>query len=375
MKYIWQNRNWPELTWDAAALLPFLGKARLEQGRLLGGVKRLGFGANSEAQADILAEEVIKTAAIEGENLDPQMVRSSVARHLGLKTAGLTATTRSIDGLVEVILDAVQNKDKSLSASRLKAWHAALFPTGYSGLHKIRAGEWRGHEPMRVVSGPIGRERVHFEAPPGKAVAAEMKSLLKWWQESRKNTDGILRAGIAHFYFVTVHPFEDGNGRIARALTEMALAQDEKLDVRYYSFSSQIMEERKGYYGILEKCSKSSTTNITAWLAWFLQCYERAVQRSAKLLERVLLKANFWQEHAADTLNGRQKKAVNRMLDAGPGGFEGGLTTRKYAGMNKVSRATAFREISDMAAKKVLQQQEGRGRSVSYDLVWPAGGF
>jgi len=374
-EYIWQNSSWPELTWDSSALLPILGKARLMQGRLLGGVKRLGFEAGKAAQADILAEEAVKTAAIEGENLNPQMVRSSVARHLGLKTAGLIPATRSVDSLVEVILDAVQKRDKPLSASRLKAWHASLFPTGYSGLHRIRAGQWRGQEPMRVVSGPMGREKIHFEAPPGKAVLHEMKSFLKWWQESRKTTDGILRAGLAHFRFVIIHPFEDGNGRIARTLTDMALAQDEKLDVRYYSLSSQIMEERKGYYGILEKCSKNSGMDVTAWLAWFLECYERAVKRSEKLLERVLVKANFWQEHGQDMLNERQKKTINRMLDAGPGNFEGGLTTRKYAGMNKVSRATAFREISDMTVKKVLRQLTGKGRSVSYDLVWPSGGF
>lgn len=373
-KYIWQNSKWPKLTWDSAVLLSHLGKARLMQGRLLGGVKRLGFDAGEQAQADILTEEVLKTAAIEGENLNPQMVRSSVARHLGLETAGLVSATRPVDGLVEVLLDAVQKRDRPLSVSMLKAWHAALFLTGYSGLHKINAGQWRGKEPMRVVSRPIGKEKVHFEAPPGKAVPAGMSIFLKWWQESRQKTDGILRAGLAHFHFVIIHPFEDGNGRIARTLTDMALAQDEKLDVRYYSLSSQIMEERAGYYDILEKCSTNGT-DVTAWLVWFLECYARAIVRSEKLLERVLLKANFWQEHNGDNLNDRQKKAVNRMLDAGPGGFEGGLTTRKYAGMNKVSRATAFREISDMTAKKVLCQMSGKGRSVSYDLIWPSGGF
>lgn len=371
MKYIWQSDSWPKLIWDSNTLLSYLGQARLLQGNLLGRVKRLGFRLGEEAQADILTEETIKTAAIEGERLNPQMVRSSVARHLGLREAGLVPATRSVDGLVEVILDATQKHGKALSAARLKGWHAALFPTGYSGLHKIRVGQWRANVPMQVVSGPVGKEKVHFEAPPGETVNAEMRKFLRWWEESRKNTDGILRAGLAHFYFVIIHPFEDGNGRIARALTDMALAQDEKLNIRYYSLSSQIMEERKGYYHILEKCSKSDNPDVTKWLIWFLECFERAIRRSDKIIGRVLAKADFWQEHAQDQLNDRQKKALNRMLDAGPGGFEGGLTTRKYVGMNKVSRATAFREISDMIEKKILRQLPGKGRSVHYDIIWP----
>lgn len=371
MKYIWQCDSWPKLTWDGNTLLSLLGRARLLQGNLLGRVKRLGFRLGEEAQADILTEEAIKTAAIEGERLNPQMVRSSVARHLGLREAGLIPATRSVDGLVEVILDATQKYDEPLSADRLKRWHAALFPSGYSGLHKIRVGRWRGKEPMQVVSGPLGKEKIHFEAPPGETVDAEMREFLCWWESSRKGTDGILRAGLAHFYFVTIHPFEDGNGRIARALTDMALAQDENLNVRYYSLSSQIMEERNGYYDILEKRSKTTSTDVTKWLVWFLECFERAIQRSDKIIGNVLAKADFWQEHAQTELNVRQKKVLNRMLDAGPGGFEGGLTTRKYVSMTKTSRATAFREISDMIDKLVLLQLPGKGRSVHYDLIRP----
>ena len=371
MRYIWQSNSWPNLAWDSDKLLSLLGQARLLQGNLLGRVKRLGFRLGEEAQADILTEEAIKTAAIEGERLNPQMVRSSVARHLGLREAGLVSTTRSIDGLVGVILDATQKYDKPLSTARLKGWHAALFPTGYSGLHKIRVGQWRGKEPMQVVSGPIGKEKIHFEAPPGDKVDTEMRKFLHWWEESRKNIDGILRAGLAHFYFVTIHPFEDGNGRVTRALTDMALAQDEKLASRYYSLSSQIMEERKGYYDILENCSKGSSVNVTKWLVWFLECFARAIQRSDKIIGNVLLKADFWQEHAQDELNERQKKVLNRILDAGSGGFEGGLTTRKYVSMTKASRATAFREISDMVDKKLLLQLKGKGRNVRYDLIWP----
>lgn len=371
MKYIWKNDSWPKLKWNSNILLLPLGRVRLLQGNLLGRVKRLGFQLSEEAQADILTEEAIKTAAIEGERLNPQMVRSSVARHLGLREAGLIPASRSVDGLVEVILDATQKYDKPLFAVRLKGWHAALFPSGYSGLHKIKVGRWRGKKPMRVVSGPMGREKIHFEAPPGETVKVEMREFLHWWESSRKATDGILRAGLAHLYFVIIHPFEDGNGRIARALTDMALAQDEKLKVRYYSLSSQIMEERRGYYDILEKCTKSDNVDVTDWLVWFLECFERAIQRSDKIIGNVLAKAEFWQQYAQTGLNERQKKVLNRLLDAGPGGFEGGLTTRKYVSIAKVSRATAFREIADLLEKKILRQLPGKGRSVHYDLIWP----
>ena len=371
MKYIWQSGSWPIFKWNSSSLMPILGQARLAQGNLLGRVRRIGLRLGEEAHADILTEETIKTAAIEGERLNPQMVRSSVARHLGLRTAGLITSTRSIDGLVEVILDATQKYGKSLSASRLKMWHAAIFPSGYSGLHKIRVGQWRGKEPMRVVSGPMGREKIHFEAPPGETVDSEMKEFLHWWESSLNVVDGILRAGVAHFYFVTIHPFEDGNGRIARALTDMALAQDEKLATRYYSLSSQIMEERDKYYDILEKCSKAGKADLTEWLAWFLGCYRRSIQKSDKIIGNVLTKADFWQGHAQTGLNARQKKVLNRILEAGCGNFTGGLTTRKYVSITGASRATAFREIADMLDKKVLRQLSGKGRNVHYDLVWP----
>lgn len=371
MKYIWQNELWPRLKWNSGVLLPILGQARLVQGNLLGRVQRLGFHLGEEAQADILTEEAIKTAAIEGERLNPQVVRSSVARHLGLRKAGLIPASRSVDGLIEVILDATQKHNEPLSAVRLKGWHAALFPLGYSGLHKIRAGKWRGKEPMQVVSGPVGKERIHFEAPPGGAVEAEMRQFLHWWESGRNGTDGILRAGLAHLYFVSIHPFEDGNRRIARALTDMALAQDEKLDVRYYSLSSQIMEEREDYYNILEKSTKTESMDVTKWLAWFLECFNRAIQRSDKIIGNVLAKADFWQDHAQAELSERQKKVLNRILEAGRGNFAGGLTTRKYVSIAKVSRATAFREIADMLDKKILHRLSGKGRSAKYDLVWP----
>lgn len=368
MTYIWQRENWPRLSWNGARLLPFVSQARKAQGILLARVKSLGFDLEGQAQAAILTEEAIKTSAIEGERLNREAVRSSVARHLGLPSAGLAPGTRSVDGLVEVLLDATRDHGKPLTAARLKGWQAALFPTGYSGFSKIRAGAWRGKEPMRVVSGPVGREKTHYEAPPGEKVAKEMRQFFSWWNSSLKNEDGLLRAGMAHFYFVTLHPFEDGNGRVARALTDMALAQDENLGTRFYSLSSQIMEEREKYYRVLEECSKGE--DITGWLTWFLECYKRAVEGAGKILANVLEKARFWQDHERTELSERQRRIVNRLLDAGQGGFLGGLTTRKYVSMAKVSRATAFREISDLLEKGILVQNPAMGRSVNYDLNW-----
>jgi len=371
MESIWQTKEWPKIRWKKGALLSLLSQARKDQGVLLGRVKGLGFELGSQAEAVVLTEEAIKTSAIEGERLNRDSVSSSVARHLGLPTAGLTRATRSVDGLVEVLLDATRGYGKPLTPQRLKGWQAALFPTGYSGFTKIRVGKWRGTAPMRVVSGPVGREKIHFEAPPGGRVEKEMRQFISWWQSSLEHEDGLLRAAVAHFYFVTIHPFEDGNGRIARALTDMALGQDENLPTRYYSLSSQIMEERDDYYRVLEKGSKAN--DITDWLVWFLGCYSRAVRGSEKMIAKVLAKAEFWQRSSAIPMNERERKVVNRLLDSGKGGFEGGLTTRKYVSMVKVSRATAFREISDLLEKGILHQNPAKGRSASYDLNWGAG--
>lgn len=368
MKYIWQQKSWPKMKWASDSLLPLLSQARKAQGLLLARVSNLGFDLGGEAQACILTEETIKTSAIEGERLNRETVRSSVARHLGLPTAGLSPSTRPVDGLVEVLLDATQNYSKPLTATRLKGWQAALFPTGHSGFHKIRVGNWRGNEPMRIVSGPLGRERVHFEAPPGKQVEKEMQQFFAWWSESLKTDDGLLRAGIAHFYFVTIHPFEDGNGRVARALTDMALAQDDKQNTRCYSLSSQIMEERDSYYRVLETVSRGN--DVTEWLAWFLGCYTRAVGGAEKIIEDVLAKADFWKKHQAVSLNERQRKVLHRLIDAGRDRFEGGLTTRKYVSLAKVSRATAFREITDLLENKILRQNPAKGRSASYEINW-----
>ena len=372
MKYVWQHEIWPHLSWKSESLLPLIGKARLAQGKLLTKVAHLGFKLGREARVEILTEEAVKTSAIEGERLNRESVRSSVSRHLGLPTAGLPPANRSVDGLVEVLLEATQNYDKPLATARLKRWQAALFPTGYSGLTRIRVGKWRGQkQPMQVVSGAVGRERVHYEAPPGDRVEKEMGRFLSWWKASLGREEGLLRSGLAHFYFVTIHPFEDGNGRIARALTDMALAQDEKLATRYYSLSSQIMEERDDYYDVLESCQKG-TGDVTKWLHWHLGCYARAVEGAQELIADVMAKAEFWQHHNQTVINERQRKIVNRLLDAGKGGFHGGLTTRKYVSMAKVSRVTAYREILGLLEKGLLRQNPARGRSASYDLNWPA---
>jgi Fic family protein len=371
MKYIWEQEVWPEVTWDHETLLPLLGKARQAQGRLLEKFQNLGFELSPKAQAEILTEEAVQTSAIEGERLDPASVRSSVARKLGLSAEGLPFPPRHVEGLVEVLMDAVALHDMPLSTDRLKGWQAALFPSGRSGFKSVRTGEWRteAEDPMQVVSGPVGRERIHYEAPPGELVPSEMDAFLNWWEKSRGKMDGLLRAGAVHFKFVTVHPFEDGNGRIARALTDMALAQDENAKIRFYSLSSQIMKERDRYYLVLEKTQKGMQ-DITPWLVWFLECFLRAVENSMGLLEQVTAKAKFWQAHAGVSLTERQRKVLNRMLDAGKGNFEGGLTTRKYVSLTKTSRATAFREIQDLLDKKMLVPNEAKGRSVSYEAAW-----
>ncbi len=368
-KYIWQRAEWPKFTYKNNELSAILGKVRFSQGVLIGRMKELGFSLNEEARAEVLANEAVKTSAVEGTILNLDSVRSSVARHLGLLSAGIPTTDRYMDGIVEVLLDATNKYNSPLTAKRLRGWQAALFPTGFSGLHRINVGKWRGKEPMRVVSGPVGRETVHFEAPPYKRVEVEIKQFLAWWSKSAGIVDGLIRAGIAHLYFVTIHPFEDGNGRIARALTDMALACDEKMEKRFYSLSTQIMAERNKYYDMLELSQKGGL-DITDWLTWFLQCTERAIINAEKIISKVMAKASFWKRYADVEINGRQRKVINLLLDAGSGGFEGGLTTRKYVSITKTSRVTAYREIADLLGKGLLRQNEGKGRNASYDIDW-----
>ena len=370
--YIWQYQSWPEFKWDSTLLLKPLGDCRFQQGSLLSQMRDLGFEVQQQARAEVLIEEALKTSEIEGVRLDSRAVRSSVARRLGLPSVGLPVVNDPlVDGVVEILLDATQNHGQKLTANRMFGWHAALFPTGYSGMHKIRVAAWRDDRkgPMQVVSGPMGREKVHYQAPPAERLKEEMKRFFSWWDKSRNETDGILRAGVAHLWFAAVHPFDDGNGRMARTITDMALAQDEDLATRCYSLSSQIMAERDAYYKVLEHTNKRDG-DITPWLVWFLECVSRAILSSNRLLSNVMQKAHFWKRYAQTNLNHRQRKALNRLLDAGPEGFEGGLTNRKYAGMTHVSRATAQRELADLVKKGILRPNPGAGRSASYALAW-----
>jgi Fic family protein len=335
-------------------------------------MRGLGFDDQLKAQVEVLIVDALKTSEIEGVRLDAEAVRSSVARRLGLPTAGMPdKRDPHAEGAVEILLDATLNHAQPVTADRLFGWHAAIFPTGYSGMHKIRVASWRDDRlgPMQVVSSPLGHERVHYQAPPATHLAAEMAKLLDWWNNNADELDGVLRAGVAHLWFAAIHPFDDGNGRIARTLTDMALAQDENLSYRPYSLSAQIMAERDDYYDVLERTNKGDG-DITGWLKWFLGCMSRAISSSGDLLSLILQKARFWQIHAQTNLNNRQRKALNRLLDAGPGGFSGGLTNRKYAGMNHVSRATAQREMADLVRKGILLRNPGGGRSTSYDLNW-----
>ncbi|MBE9546974.1 MAG: Fic family protein [Proteobacteria bacterium] len=366
VQYVWQTPGWCDFRWHSEALLRPLGHVRQAQGRLLGEAIYIGL----EMQADVLAEETVTTASIEGERLDRNSVRSSVARRLGLPTAGLPATKRNVDGLVEMLVDATANHEKPLTSERLKGWHASLFPTGYSGMVNILVGDWRqDSKPMHVMSGPIGKEKIHYEAPPSHRIEAEINRFLEWWKSPPENLDGLLRAALAHFWFVSIHPFDDGNGRIARAITDMALAQDERRGNRLYSMSAQISIERDNYYDVLERNQKGDG-DVTDWLLWFMGCLERSIQRSEVEVRHVLLKSRFWHRRSGIALNERQQKVVNRLLDVGPDGFEGGLTNRKYRGITKVSRETVKRDIADLLKKGILVKNPGGGRSVSYDLAW-----
>ncbi|MBI5442213.1 MAG: Fic family protein [Deltaproteobacteria bacterium] len=366
--YLWQRPDWPTLLWKAEALMEPLAAASRAQGRLYGELGALGFeGDRQEAEAQALVEEAVTTSAIEGERLPREEVRSSVARRLGLDAAGLRNPSRHVDGLVSMLLDATSRYDEPLTADRLKSWQAALFPTGYSGLAKIRVGQWR-EGPMSVLSGPVGREREHFEAPPAERLDEEVARFLRWWEASWIGVVGLVRAGVAHLWFETIHPFDDGNGRVGRALTEMALAQADARRRRFYSLSSQIHRERDDYYRVLEAAQKGDG-DVTEWLAWFLGCVLRAVEAAAEEVAKALERRRFWQSPSARELNARQVKAISRLLDAGPGGFEGGLTNQKYRGMTKASKVTATRDLADLLSRGLLLQS-GQGRGTRYELNW-----
>ena len=362
--HVWQHEDWPRLRFDATAVLAPLGVARHRQGRLLGAMHRLGFDLRREAEWQATVEDVIRTSEIEGEKLDLASVRSSVARHLGLPDAGLAAPDRKVEGVVEMMLDAMRNHAKPLTARRLQGWHAALFPTGHSGLRRITTGRWRTDRdgPMQVVSGPEGRQRVHYEAPPAKSLGDEMRRFLAWFNDPPE-MDGLLRSAVAHFWFVTIHPFDDGNGRIARAIADLALAQMEGSGQRFYSVSAQIRAERSRYYEVLERTQKGEL-DITEWLTWFMACFTRAVDAAEGKSQAVLRKAEFWQGFAAEPLSARQKTILNRFLD----GFEGNLTARKWAALGKCSVDTAQRDINDLLERRLLVRNPGGSRRTSYTV-------
>lgn len=367
--WIWQQPDWPDFRFNEAKLAPLLAAARLAQGKVLGAASLLDSQLSLEATAAILVEDGLATSAVEGEVLDLGAVRSSVARHLGLSTAGLPVPPRAVNGLIDALLDATRDYDSKLTPQRLFGWHAALFPAGYSGLLAIRVGELRGDEPMQVVSGGIGKQKVHFVAPPRKGLKGELQRFLAWFNAPPPKLDGLIRAGLAHLWFVTLHPFEDGNGRLARAITDMALAQDEREPMRLFSLSAQILREREAYYSVLEQTQRDGL-DVTEWVAWFLEQVESAASSAEQTVANTLAKARFWLRHQATALNERQRKVLNRLLDAGPNGFEGGINTRKYVGMTKTSRATAYRELAELVEKGCLRPTGKGGRSSGYEVVW-----
>lgn len=363
--YIHQLREWPNFTWGSSAVAELLAKTSRRQGRLIGRMESLGFPLREEAVLRTLTQDVLKSSEIEGEILDADQVRSSIARRLGLDIGALTPADQNVEGVVEMMLDATQNYDQPLTQERLFGWHAALFPTGYSGMSKIIAGNWRDDRagPMQVVSGPVGRERVHFEAVPAQQVPDEMKAFLAWFNEGPTN-DPVLAAAVSHLWFVTIHPFADGNGCCARAIADMALARSEGTRQRFYSMSAQIRLERQAYYEMLERTQKGSL-DITVWLVWFLGCLNRAFDGAEVTLAAVLRKAAFWDTHVAQVFNDRQRRILNMLLD----GFEGKLNSSKYAKITKVSQDTATRDLNNLVARGVLHKDLAGGRSTSYSLT------
>ena len=363
--YIYQLPNWPKFSWDQAELAHLLTEVRHRQGRLLGRMENLGFGLQEEATLKTLTLDVIKSSEIEGELLNADQVRSSIARRLGMDIAGLIRSDRNVEGIVEMMLDATQNHSDTLTADRLFNWHAALFPTGRSGMQKIVVGAWRNNpkeDPMQVVSGPLGKEKVHFEAPDSSLLNNEMKQFIDWFNKE-KEIDSVIKAAIAHLWFVTIHPFDDGNGRIARAIADMQLARADRTTQRFYSMSAQIRNERNGYYDILEATQRNSL-DITPWMKWFLECLDRAILATDETLGSVLKKAKFWEKHANTLMNDRQKLILNKLLD----GFEGKLNSSKWAKIAKSSQDTALRDIQDLIEKNILIKEAPGGRSTNYIL-------
>lgn len=364
-KYIHQLKDWPRFRWNDEHLVQLLAAVRHRQGRFIGRMEGLGFALRAEASLQSLTEEVLKSSEIEGEMLDKDQVRSSIARRLGMDIGATAQADRHVEGVVEMMLDATQKYNTSLSRQRLHAWHASLFPTGHSGIRRITVGAWRNSDgdPMQVVSGPVGRERIHYEAPSAGRLNHEMREFLAWFN-GKKPIDEVLKAAIAHLWFVTIHPFDDGNGRIARAIADMALARSENSPQRFYSMSAQMRMERKAYYDALEATQKGSL-DVTAWLEWFLGCLSRAFDGAETILGGVLTKAHFWETHDGEQFNERQRKVLNRLFD----GFEGKLTSSKWAALAKCSQDTASRDIDDLLKRGILVKDAAGGRSTNYSLA------
>lgn len=363
--YTHQLKNWPVFQWDAEKLTETPARVRFRQGRLIGHMQALGFSLREEAQLQNMTEEVLKTSEIEGETLNPDQVRSSLARRLGIDIAGSVPADLSVEGVVEMMLDATQQYEKPLTTDRLFAWHASLFPTGRSGMYPITVGAWRTGErgPMQVVSGAMGKEKVHFEAPQASRLEDEINQFLLWFN-GPDEMDPVIKAAVAHIWFVTIHPFDDGNGRIARAIADLQLARADGVEQRFYSMSSQIRKERNANYNILEETQKGNL-DITGWLEWFLNCLERALMATDEMLASVMKKAKFWEQHKQVQFNERQLKMLNRLLD----GMEGKLTSSNWAKMAKCSQDTAARDIQDLIKRRILRKEPGGGRSTSYALV------
>lgn len=365
--YIYQQKDWPIFKWDNSSILSLLGEVRNLQGKLLGKMESLGFELRNQAILDTMSLEVINSTAIEGEFLNPEQVRSSIAKRLGLEYSALIPSDRNIDGMVDMMIDATQNCFKPLNKDRLFDWHAALFPTGRSSMFKIIVGNWRKdvNGPMQVISGAIGKEKIHFQAPEASLISKEMNRFIQWYNAEDK-IDLVIKAAIAHLWFVTIHPFEDGNGRITRAITEMMLARSDKSSQRFYSMSSQINSKRKSYYEILEKTQKGNI-DITKWILWFLESLFDTLISTETKLSGILIKAKFWEIHAKTILNERQILMINLLQD----GFEGKLSSSKWAKIVKCSSDTALRDIQDLINKDILQKENAGGRSTNYELIKP----
>jgi Fic family protein len=363
--YIHELDTWPNFTWDTQQVILKIGEARNVQGKLFGKMESLGFDLQNEAVLNTITLDVLKSSEIEGEYLEKEQVRSSIARRLGMDIAGAIESERDVDGIVDMMLDATQKYENSLKSERLFDWHAALFPTGRSSIFKITVADWRKENagPMQVVSGAMGKEKIHFEAPNSNLVAQEMKVFLEWFEKDNQ-LDLVLKAAIAHLWFVTIHPFDDGNGRITRAITDMLLARSDKSSQRFYSMSAQIRIERKEYYSILEKTQKGNL-DITEWILWFLECLISAINSTKEVLSKILYKAEFWKLHSVTILNERQHRMLNKLLDD----FEGKLTTSKWSKINKCSQDTALRDIQDLMNKDILKKESSGGRSTNYELV------